>query len=92
MKIPLDDSIKDIMKEKLNEISDHLDGDIFNYYGQIHDGFEKTFLKLVEDMVEVDGKKERVFVILTTGGGSATAVERYVNILRHHYDEVNFID
>ncbi len=91
MKIPLDDSIKDVLKEKLSEISELLDGDIFNYYGQIHDGYEKTILKIVEDMVEADGKKEKVFVILTTGGGSATAVERYVNILRHHYNEVNFI-
>lgn len=91
MKIPLDDSIKDILKEKLEEISNHLDGDIFNYYGQIQDGYEKTILKLVEDMVVADNKKDKVFVILTTGGGSATAVERYVNILRHHYNVVNFI-
>ncbi len=28
---------------------------------------------------------------MTTGGGSATAVERYVNIIRNFYDEVNFI-
>ena len=29
--------------------------------------------------------------MLTTTGGSAVAVERYVNILRHHYNEVDFI-
>lgn len=29
--------------------------------------------------------------MLTTTGGSAITVERYVNIIRHHYSEVNFI-
>ena len=91
MKLPLDDSIKDILKVKLDKMSKHLDGDIFNYFGQIHDGYEKVILKLVEDMVAAPDKKDKVFVILTTGGGSATAVERYVNIIRHHYKEVNFI-
>lgn len=91
MKLPLDDSIKDILKDKLVEMSKHLDGDIFNYFGQIHDGYEKVILKLVEDMVAAPNKKNKIFVILTTGGGSATAVERYVNIIRHHYNEVNFI-
>ena len=35
MKLPLDDSIKDILKDKLNEMSKYLDGDIFNYFGQL---------------------------------------------------------
>ena len=39
MKLPLDDSIKEILKQKLNDLSDFLDGDVFNYYGQIQDGF-----------------------------------------------------
>ena len=36
-------------------------------------------------------KHDTLFVILTTNGGSAEMVERYVNILRHHYLEINFI-
>ena len=76
------------IKEKLIQISEELDGDVFSYFGIIADGNENQILKLIED---IDNKKERIFVILTTGGGSAIAVERYVNILRHHYQEVNFI-
>ena len=91
MKLPLDDSIKDILKEKLTDISNYLDGDVFSYYGQIHDGYEKVILKLIEDLVAAPDKKDKLFVILTTGGGSAIAVERFVNIIRHHYEEVNFI-
>ena len=32
-----------------------------------------------------------MYIILTTTGGSAIAVERYVNIIRYHYKEVHFI-
>tara|TARA_R110002049_G_scaffold35191_7_gene113778 strand:- start:10702 stop:11577 length:876 start_codon:yes stop_codon:yes gene_type:complete len=84
-------SIKDILSEKLNELSVLLDADIFSYWGQIVDGAEKEILKIIEDLAAEKDKKDKLFVILTTGGGSAIAVERYVNILRHHYKEVNFI-
>ena len=85
---PIDNVVKEKLKEKLIQISEELDGDVFSYFGIIADGNENQILKLIED---IDNKKERIFVILTTGGGSAIAVERYVNILRHHYQEVNFI-
>lgn len=79
------------MSEKLEELSKLLDADIFTYWGQIVDGAEKEILKIIENLANDKDKKDKLFVILTTGGGSAIAVERYVNILRHHYSEVNFI-
>ncbi len=85
---PVVNTIKENLREKLNNLSEILDGDIFTYHGIIIDGYENQILKLIE---EIDNKKDKIFVILTTGGGSAIAVERYVNILRHHYKEVNFI-
>lgn len=91
MKLPVDDSIKKILSDKLNELSNKLEGDIFTYYGQISDGNESTILNIIEDLANDPDKKDKLFVILTTGGGSAIAVERYVNIMRHHYEEVNFI-
>ncbi|MBX3105408.1 MAG: serine dehydrogenasease [Bacteroidetes bacterium] len=91
MKPPVDDSIKKILSDKLNELSVLLDADIFTYYGQIIDGNENIILKIIEDLAKSPDKKEKLFVVLTTGGGSAIAVERYVNIIRHHYSEVNFI-
>lgn len=85
---PVTNTIKESLKEKLVELAEVLDGDIFTYYGIIVDGYENQILKLIEDITD---KKDKIFVVLTTGGGSAIAVERYVNILRHHYNEVNFI-
>ena len=91
MRATVGNSIKDILSEKLNELSALLDADIFSYWGQIVDGAEKEILKIIEELAADKDKKDKLFVILTTGGGSAIAVERYVNILRHHYKEVNFI-
>ncbi|PCJ98005.1 MAG: serine dehydrogenasease [Flavobacteriaceae bacterium] len=91
MKLLINHSIKNVLERKLNELSCYLDGDIFTYYGQIHDGNEKVILKLMEDLVAAPNKKERIFIVLTTPGGSTIAVERYVNIIRYHYKEVNFI-
>ncbi|NGX84722.1 serine dehydrogenasease [Aequorivita sp. KMM 9714] len=91
MKPPVDDSIKKILGDKLEDLSNLLDADIFTYYGQIVDGNESIILKIIESLANSPDKKEKLFVVLTTGGGSAIAVERYVNIIRHHYKEVNFI-
>ncbi len=65
--------------------------DMLCYYGPILDGNENVLLNIVEDLAIDPNKRNAISVILTTKGGSATAVERYVNILRNHYDEVNFI-
>lgn len=91
MKPPVEDSIKNILTDKLKELSVLLDADIFTYYGQIIDGNESIILKIIESLALSPDKKDKLFVVLTTGGGSAIAVERYVNIMRHHYDEINFI-
>tara|TARA_R110002049_G_scaffold101964_3_gene247255 strand:+ start:17813 stop:18688 length:876 start_codon:yes stop_codon:yes gene_type:complete len=85
------DSVKTILKEKLDELSVLLDADIFTYWGQIIDGNEKEILRIIESLAKDPHKKDKLFVVLTTGGGSAIAVERYVNMLRHHYEVVNFI-
>ena len=79
------------MNQKILELEEHFDADIFTYYGLIIDGNEVPILKIIEQLADPKTKRKRLFIILTTGGGSAIAVERYVNMVRHHYEEVNFI-
>lgn len=81
-------NIKNDLKKKFSELEKHFEGDFLNFYGQIYDGNENFILKLIENIPD---KKEKLFVLLTTSGGSAIAVERYVNIFRANYKEVNFI-
>lgn len=91
MKSNLDTTIHDLLNQKIVELENHFESDIFTYYGPIIDGNEIPILKIIEQLANPETKKDRLFIVLTTGGGSAIAVERYVNMVRHHYEEVNFI-
>ncbi len=91
MKPAVDSSIKNLLTDKLVLLENHFQADFLVYYGPIVDGNENVFLKIVEDIATDKEKKDKIYIMLTTSGGSAVAVERYVNILRHHYNEVNFI-
>ena len=90
MKPALDDKIHTLLNDKLSDLEAHFNADILTYFGPFEGG-ENFFLKVVEDLATDQNKKEKMNVVLTTGGGSANVVERFVNILRHHYSEVNFI-
>lgn len=86
----VDNSIKEMLTQRIIKIEDHFKADVLSYYGPILDGNENIVLNIVEDLKK-ENKSEKLFVILTTTGGSAIAVERYVNIVRKHYSEINFI-
>lgn len=90
MKPALDTNIHKLLSEKILKLEAHFEADILTYFGPFEGG-ENFFLNLVEDLANDPDKKEKIYIVLTTGGGSASVVERYVNILRKHYDEVNFI-
>lgn len=90
MKPALDDTIHHLLEEGLKALEAHFAADFLTYFGPF-EGSENSFLKLIEELADDPNKKDKIYIILTTGGGSATVVERLVNILRHHYNEVNFI-
>lgn len=86
----VDNHVKKLLNEKLSELEASFNADFLVYFGPIVDGNENAVMRIVEELND-EHKKDKIYVMLTTGGGSAVAVERYVNILRHHYNEVNFI-
>lgn len=85
-------TIKSLLHEKLLILEEKFDANVLSYYGQIVDGLENQMLGIIEDIVnDKENKKKNLIVVLTTTGGSAIAVERYVNIFRKHYETVDFI-
>jgi len=88
---PVDSAIKNSLDKSLIDLESYFNSDILSFYGPINIGSESVILNLIEDLKSDVNSKERLSVILTTPGGSAETVERYVNILRHHYNEVDFI-
>lgn len=75
----------------MKALEEHLNADVLVYYGSLTPVSANLFAKFIEELKLDKVKHDKLYVILTTMGGSAEVVERYVNILRHHYAEVNFI-
>jgi hypothetical protein len=94
MKNSVNKRIQDHLNHELERLEVYLSSDILAYSGPIVDGNENVFLQIIEELSNdnpLPQDEKRIAVVLTTDGGSALAVERYVNILRQFYGEVNFI-
>jgi len=89
MNLEVDNQIQQLLNNKLLALEKHFDADILNYYGTFGGG-ENELRKIISELAS-DAKHNKIYIILTTNGGNAITVERLVNILRHHYQEVNFI-
>lgn len=88
---PITKALKELLQTSLKELESITGSDVLCYFGPLVDGSEPVFLEIIESLAEDPDKKEHLSIVLTTTGGSATAVERYVNIIRHHYKKVSFI-
>jgi len=91
MEQPINEAIKKLLNEKILDLETALNSDVLAYYGSIVDGNENELLDIIEDLSKDSNKKDQLAVLLTTNGGSAVAVERYVNIIRKNYSKVIFI-
>lgn len=80
-----------VMRQLLCELESHLKADVFTYFGEIVNGVERDVKDLVEDLAKDKDKHDKVYIFLTTPGGSLPPVQRMVEIFRHFYNEVNFI-
>ncbi len=87
----MDKALKEMIVNALLELEKVTDGDVLCYSGPIIDGNENIFLDIIEELACDQDKRNVLNVVLTTTGGSAMAVERYVNIIRKHYEKVVFI-
>lgn len=88
---PLEQMTKNALSDLLREIENKLKADVFTYYGEFLDGVDQDVKSMIEDLSKDSDKKDTLYVILTTTGGSLNPVQRMVTIFRHFYKEVNFI-
>ncbi|MBO5848671.1 MAG: serine dehydrogenasease [Bacteroidales bacterium] len=87
----VDKALKEMISNALLELEDIANSDVLCYSGPIVDGNENVFLDIIEELADSPDKRDSLMVVLTTTGGSAMAVERYVNIIRKHYEKVSFV-
>lgn len=88
---PIDNSNKELIRQAHADLERILDADVFVYYGGLIDGGERTVRKIIEDLSKDPNKKDKLYVVLTTGGGSINPVKRFVNIFRNYYSEIHYI-
>ncbi|WP_082494308.1 serine dehydrogenasease [Methylobacterium sp. Leaf108] len=88
----LDHTILHHINEKGKALKDQLESDVICYFGQINPQYFRLFRNFVEDVKQKSARPNRTLsLVLRTPGGSAETVERFVNVIRYHYDIVNFI-
>lgn len=88
---PIDETARDLIKKKLQDLENYLNADVIVYCGEIFDSAEDQMKRVVEDLQSEVEPKTTCYIILTTPGGSLNPVNRMVTIFRHFYSEVNFI-
>ncbi len=90
MKPAVDAYLHDNLNKYLSQLEKYLKSDVIFYSGDFLEGFVKYFRDFIEE-VKADNKFNKLTIILRSMGGSATACEKMVYIVRHHYAEVQFI-
>lgn len=86
-----DDQIQQIASDRIRAIENRLDADAIFFYGPIYPSADKQFRDFIEDLKSDNASRSRIAIILTTPGGSAETVEKLVDIVRYHYQEVYFV-
>ena len=85
----LDQTVKQILSERLGSLEANLEGDVAFFYGPIDVSYLRIFRDFIERMTAASNAgRSRLVFFLNTPGGSAEAVEKMVEIIRHHYAEV----
>ncbi|CAM1374345.1 Protein of unknown function [Tenacibaculum litopenaei] len=91
MKPIFDSTIHSILNERLDLLEKHFKSDVIFYFAPIANGLVKPFRDIIENLKADETENDSLSIILNTPGGSVEVVEQLVNIVRHHYSEVNFI-
>ena len=89
-----DQTILSLLDYHAKILTESFNTDILAYVGDIYLTTVNRFRDTVEQTYmqsQLRGSGQHgITIVLTTGGGSAEAAEKMVEIVRHHYDSVNF--
>lgn len=88
----IDKIISEHLKQTRAQLEKHFDADVLAYYGDIATAYMTWFRQCLEKIGDNNRQiKDRLVVVLNTGGGEVEAVERMVEMQRHFYSEVYFV-
>lgn len=87
----LDTTIKEALAARIADLETLFDADVVFYYGSIHPAVVRPFRDFVERLDSSSPRRKRLTCFINTPGGSAETVEKMVEIIRFHYEEVWFV-
>jgi len=87
----LDANVKETLKQRVIEIENDFDADVMFYYGPIYPSVQRTFRDFIEQLKGDPPVRSRLVIFINSPGGSAETVEKLVEIIRFHYQEVYFV-
>lgn len=95
-KTAINSHIKGHLNAKLSELEKHFKSDVVLYYWEINAAYIKSFRDFIEELKTSPIKENwrnqsKLIFVLNTPGWSVETVEKMVEIIRHHYSEVEFI-
>jgi hypothetical protein len=86
-----DDIIFQVVKDAEAELNQKLDADILYLSSEMRMNIFAWFREVVEKLAARTEKKDAIAIFLTTPGGQAEVVEKFVEVVRHHYSLVYFV-
>jgi len=92
MSFPLqaDSVVEAKLDELLTTVGEAFGGDALTWHGPIQFGVDSVVRRVIEERRQrADGDK--LVVLLTTAGGIVEVVQRAVDVVRHHYQTVDFV-
>lgn len=87
----LEEAIFRAVHQSEEKIEQLLDCNVLFFYGEIRSWRINPFRGTIEALAKHVTKKDTLAICLQTPGGEAEAVEKMVDIVRHHYKTVYFI-
>ena len=80
-----------MLEVQLEKLASLRKSDFLAIYGPMSDGLPAAVRHELENLIDDTEHKNKLTIILNTGGGLINPVERTVGIIRRHYDQVDFI-
>ena len=87
----LNETIELALNHYSKMVAQHFEADVFSYVGGIRPEYLSSFRAHMEALATHENKPENLVFVLYTPGGVAEVVEKMVDIIRHHYQEVWFV-
>jgi hypothetical protein len=90
--MPIGDKVAfEVIESAEKKIEEVLECDVIHVYGELRAGIVTHLRDVIETLAAREGKRNALGICITTPGGQAEVVEKCVEIIRHHYDHLNFI-